>query len=151
MSTAESPPFALKHLKSGREPFGRTRIFKGGNGRELNDYDGFGASGCGLRQSGWALEHRGLRWDGFGCSRAFVDRLRPRDCWGLGETTDDSPSLVSVSKSSAPPCPAGLDLVSVFDFLGVHNLANESNICSKSTDLVKGFSQIIKFLSGSKN
>ena len=89
----------------------KTRIFKGGNGRELNDYDRSGASGCGLGQSGWALEHRGLQWDGFGCFRAFVDRLRPRDCWGLGETTDDSPSLVSVSKSSAPPCPAGLDLV----------------------------------------
>ena len=111
MSITESRAVALKHLKSGREPFGRTRIFKGGNGRELNDYDGSGASGCGLRQSGWALEHRGLRWDGFGCSRAFVDRLRPRDCWGLGQTTDDSPSLVSVSEPSAPPCPAGLDLV----------------------------------------
>ena len=111
VSTAESRAFALKHLKSGREPFGRTRIFKGGNGRELNDYDGFGASGCGLRQSGWALEHRGLQWDGLGCCRAFVDRLRPGDCWGLGETTDDSPSLVSVSEPSAPPCPAGLDLV----------------------------------------
>ena len=113
----------LKHLKSGREPFGRTRIFKDGNGRELNDFDGSGASGCGLRQSGWALEHRGLRWDGFGCSRAFVDRFRPRDCWGLGETTDDSPSLVSVSKSSAPPCPAGLDLV-IF-YLCSETLKNE--------------------------
>ena len=111
MGTAESRAFALKHLKSGREPFGRTRIFKGGNGRELNDYDGFGASGCGLRQSGWALEHRGLRWDGFGCSRAFVDRLLSGDCWGLGETTV-APSLpVSVSEPTAPPCPAGLDLV----------------------------------------
>ena len=111
MGTTESPPFALKHLKSGREPFGRTRIFKGGNGRELNDYDGFGASGCGLRQSGWALEHRGLQWDGLGCFRAFLGRLWPGDCWGLCETTHDSPSIVLVSEPSAPPCPAGLDLV----------------------------------------
>ena len=114
MGTTESPPFALKHLKSGHEPFGRTRIFKDEKGRELNDCDGSGASGCGLRQSGWALEHRGLQWDGLGCCRAFVVRLRPGDCWGLGETTDDSPSLVSISKPSAPPCPAGLDLVPLF-------------------------------------
>ena len=111
MGTTESPPFALKHLKSGSAPGDQGWIFKDENGRELNDYDGFGASGYGLRQSGWALEDRGLQWDGLGCFRAFVDRLRPGDCWGLGETTDDSPSLVSVSKSSAPPCPAGLDLV----------------------------------------
>ena len=111
MSITESRAVALKHLKSGREPFGRTRIFKGGNGRELNDYDGFGASGCGLRQSGWALEHRGLQWDGLGCFRAFLGRLWPGDCWGLCETTHDSPSIVLVSEPSAPPCPAGLDLV----------------------------------------
>ncbi len=108
----------LKHLKSGRDPTARTRIFKDENGRELNDYDGSGASGCGLRQSGWALEHRGLQWDGLGCFRAFVDRLRPGDCWGLGETTDDSPSLVSVCEPSAPPCPAGLDLVTQRFFSG---------------------------------
>ncbi len=53
-----------------------------------------------------------------GCFRAFLGRLWPGDCWGLGETTDDSPSLVSVSKPSAPPCPAGLDLVSSKYFVG---------------------------------
>ena len=104
------PAFCSETSQKWSRTICNTRIFKDGNGRELNDFDGSGASGCGLRQSGWALEHRGLRWDGFGCSRAFVDRLRPRDCWGLGETTE---SIVSVSKSSAPPCPAGLDLVKI--------------------------------------
>ena len=99
VSTAESMFFALKHLKSGPDQMWRTRIFKDGSGRELNNYDGSGASGCGLRQSGWASEDRGLQWDGLGCFRAFVDSLRPGDCWGLGETTDDSPSLVCFSFS----------------------------------------------------
>ena len=114
MSTTESQRKCSKHLKSGIAPGDQGWIFKDENGRELNDYDGFGASGCGLRQSGWALEHRGLQWDGLGYFRAFAGRLRPGDCWGLGETTDDSPSLpVSVSGPSVPPCPAELDLVMV--------------------------------------
>ena len=71
VSITRAREFALKHLKSGRDPTARTRIFKDEKGRELNDCGGSGASGCGLRQSGWALERRGLQQGGLGGVRAL--------------------------------------------------------------------------------
>ena len=93
-----------------------------------------GRSGCGYEQSGWALERRGLQQGGLGGVRALQPARGIHPSWfavKLNQKHQENPTKLpkddrkheisrfdcglqrnnSSVKPSAPPCPAGLDLV----------------------------------------